>query len=79
MITQAASIQVVDENRFGWQIRISNRGSSGIGLATARLLSTQGAHTWLVARNTERLHSALSLVEGCRRESTSAAVLPLRM
>jgi 3-dehydrosphinganine reductase len=41
-------------------------GSSGIGLATAKLLSQMGAHVWLVARNRERLQSALEQVESAR-------------
>ncbi len=38
-------------------------GSSGIGLATARLLSQEGANVWLIARNPERLQSALAQVQ----------------
>ncbi len=45
-------------------------GSSGIGLATARLLSERGAHVWLVARRREPLQSALSQVKGACRSSS---------
>lgn len=38
-------------------------GSSGIGLALARLLAASGAHVWLAARERDRLESALREVE----------------
>ena len=41
-------------------------GSSGIGLAIARLLAQQGAHVWLVARRKEILETALSAVAAAR-------------
>ena len=34
-------------------------GSSGIGLATAKLLAAKGAHVWLIARDRARLEGAL--------------------
>jgi 3-dehydrosphinganine reductase len=37
-------------------------GSSGIGLATAKLLAAKGAHVWLIARDRGRLEGALSEV-----------------
>ena len=37
-------------------------GSSGIGLATAKLLAAKGAHVWLIARDRARLERALSEV-----------------
>jgi len=37
-------------------------GSSGIGLATAKLLAARGAHVWLIARNRARLEAALGEV-----------------
>ncbi|MEW6142317.1 MAG: SDR family oxidoreductase [Chloroflexota bacterium] len=42
-------------------------GSSGIGLETARLFSRRGAHVCLLARDRERLESALAQVETARR------------
>lgn len=41
-------------------------GSSGIGLALARLLAAKGAHVWLAARERDRLESALREVELAR-------------
>lgn len=41
-------------------------GSSGIGLATARHLASQGAHVWIVARDEDRLRTALAQVEADR-------------
>jgi 3-dehydrosphinganine reductase len=38
-------------------------GSSGIGLALARLLAANGAHVWLAARERVRLESALKELE----------------
>jgi 3-dehydrosphinganine reductase len=52
------------------KIVIVTGGSSGIGLATAKLLSAKGAHVWLVARDHSRLQSALSQVEKARRNSS---------
>jgi 3-dehydrosphinganine reductase len=42
-------------------------GSSGIGLATARLLAARGANVWLVARDAAKLESAKTEVEGLRK------------
>ncbi len=41
-------------------------GSSGIGLATAALLASQGANVWLIARDVEKLKAAQKTVEGAR-------------
>ncbi len=57
------------KTQFDGKVALVTGGSSGIGLATARLLSAAGAHVWLVARNQERLKSALSQVESVRRSS----------
>ena len=54
---------------FDGQVALVTGGSSGIGLATAILLSAKGAHVWIVARNQERLQSALSQIEGARWSS----------
>jgi len=45
-------------------------GSSGIGLAIARLLAAGGAHVWLAARRQADLESALAQVEAARHSST---------
>ena len=58
------------KNDFDGKVALVTGGSSGIGLATAKLLSQRGAHVWLVARNRERLQSALSQVESVRRNSS---------
>lgn len=44
-------------------------GSSGIGLETARLFSSLGAHVAVFARNAERLEQARQDIEGLRRSS----------
>lgn len=49
--------------RFKNQVALITGGSSGIGLATAKLLAERGAHVWLVARDLERLRCALEQVE----------------
>ena len=54
------------KNEFHDKVVLITGGSSGIGLATAKLLSQKGAHIWLLARNREKLQSALSEVEKLR-------------
>jgi 3-dehydrosphinganine reductase len=51
---------------FKDKVAVVTGGSSGIGLATARLLSAHGAHVWLIARNTDRLKSAVQSLEAAR-------------
>jgi len=48
------------------KVALVTGGSSGIGLATAKLLSANGSHVWLMARNRSRLQPALSQVESAR-------------
>jgi len=48
---------------FKERIALVTGGSSGIGLATARLLASKGAYVWLVARDESRLRDALSQVQ----------------
>lgn len=55
--------------KFENQVVLITGGSSGIGLATAKLLAERGAHVWLVARDLERLRSALEQVETRRARS----------
>lgn len=48
---------------FQAKVALITGGSSGIGLATARLLAARGAAVWLVARHEPRLHAALAEVQ----------------
>ena len=43
---------------MAWQSRVHRRGSSGIGLACARLLVAQGARVWILARRQNLLDEA---------------------
>jgi 3-dehydrosphinganine reductase len=45
------------------KVALVTGGSSGIGLAAAKLLATNGAYVWLVARDRARLGDALSEVK----------------
>ncbi len=54
-------------NDFSGKIALVTGGSSGIGLATARLLAEQGAHVWLLARRTELLDVAVNALETARQ------------
>jgi 3-dehydrosphinganine reductase len=52
-------------------------GSSGIGLAAAKLLAQAGAHVWLTARRKDVLKSALKEVEAARRSpDQSCGIVP---
>jgi 3-dehydrosphinganine reductase len=46
-------------------------GSSGIGLAAARLLAASGAHLWLTARRADVLEAARQQVDACRLAGAS--------
>ena len=51
-------------------------GSSGIGLAAARLLATMGAHVWLAARRKPLLEAALKDLEAvCRTPSQHCGIV----
>ena len=52
---------------FEGKVALITGGSSGIGLATARLLAENGAHTWLLARREDLLREAQAEVETCHR------------
>jgi 3-dehydrosphinganine reductase len=49
------------------RIALITGGSSGIGLAVARLLAQRGSHVWIGARGQERLTAALAEVEAARQ------------
>ncbi len=51
------------------KVALITGGSSGIGLATARLLAAEGAHVWILARDPGRLQEALGEITGCVRSS----------
>jgi 3-dehydrosphinganine reductase len=48
------------------KVALITGGSSGIGLATARLFAAQGADVWLLARRKQLLESALNEVQSLR-------------
>jgi 3-dehydrosphinganine reductase len=54
------------EGAFNGKIALVTGGSSGIGLATAKLLASNGAQVWLMARNAGKLQSALADVNKAR-------------
>ncbi|MGC8779297.1 MAG: SDR family oxidoreductase [Anaerolineae bacterium] len=61
---------------FHQQVALVTGGSSGIGLATARLLAARGARVWLVARNQERLQAALTEVEAASAGASGHGAIP---
>jgi 3-dehydrosphinganine reductase len=58
---------------FSDRIILITGGSSGIGLATARLLAARGAQVWLVARDAARLREASAQVQAAGRCGVVAA------
>ena len=55
------------------RVALVTGGSSGIGLATAKLLAAGGAHVWLVAQDEARLHTALAEVNAARARALSSS------
>lgn len=51
-------------------------GSSGIGLAAARLMAAAGAHVWLSARRKENLDTALREVQAVSSPSQRCGIVP---
>ncbi len=51
-------------------------GSSGIGLAAAKLLASSGAHVWLTARRKELLDKALSEIQAVCSPSQRCGIVP---
>lgn len=51
-------------------------GSSGIGLALARLLAQEGAHVWILARDPVKLDAACQQIKDARR-SPDQQVVPI--
>jgi 3-dehydrosphinganine reductase len=49
------------------RIALITGGSSGIGLAIARLLAQQGSHVWIVARRADQLSTALAEIKAARQ------------
>lgn len=49
--------------RFCSPTSLLTGGSSGLGMSLAELLASKGAHVTIVARNQERLDTALALVK----------------
>jgi len=65
------------KNTFAGKNVLISGGSSGIGLALARLLAAEGAHVWLLARDEKRLQQALEQVRASSSlQETQHGILP---
>ena len=62
-----------EEELSGRHVLITG-GSSGIGLALAKMCSAAGADVTLVARNKEKLAAAATEVEAARKDATKQTV-----
>jgi 3-dehydrosphinganine reductase len=49
------------------QLALITGGSSGIGLAVARLLAQRGSNVWILARETDKLETALADIKNARQ------------
>jgi len=65
----------MNSNHNYWQHKVVliTGGSSGIGLAVARLLGAKGAHMWILARNVPELESARELIN-CIKEQPCGVI-----
>ncbi len=54
---------------FSGKLILITGGSSGIGLATARLLAAKGANVWILARDPQKLASAETQIQAARLSS----------
>jgi 3-dehydrosphinganine reductase len=62
---------------FTNRVALVTGGSSGIGLATARLLAAKGAHVWLIARDECKLAAALAQVRAAQANgSQKCGIMP---
>lgn len=67
----------ISRNSFNGRLVLLTGGSSGIGLALAKLLAQEGANVWLMARRKDVLesaHKSLSTVNGQKHGFISADV-----
>lgn len=62
----AKPLQKIKANLIPGQTALISGGSSGIGLATAKILASKGLHIWIVARREKLLRSAVSEIEKYR-------------
>jgi 3-dehydrosphinganine reductase len=58
-----------NQDFFEGKFALITGGSSGIGLAAARLLAGRGANLWLVARDSKKLTAAKTELEGLRKHA----------
>jgi 3-dehydrosphinganine reductase len=57
------------------KVALVTGGSSGIGLAAAKLMAAAGAHVWLLARRRQVLEAALKEVQAARRDPSQQCAI----